>query len=113
MIARSGDGGLDVSFSVKNTGRIASEEVPPVYLGPPSKQPAGVQFAIRSFAGFAGFARMHLNPEQSQIVSIHVPLRSLQYWSVQSGGWVTGAGNRIVYAGRSSRDLPLQTTIHG
>lgn len=56
---------------------------------------------------------MHLNPEQSQIVSIHVPLRSLQYWSVQSGGWVTGAGNRIVYAGRSSRDLPLQTTIHG
>ena len=108
-VAQTGDGGLDISFSVKNGGEVASDEVPQVYLGPPSEQPPGVQFAVRSLAGFD---RIHLAAGRSQTVKIRVPLRSLQYWSVQSRRWVTGAGSRTVYVGPSSRDLPLHAAIH-
>ncbi len=107
---RASDGGLEVSFSVKNTGRVASDEVPQVYLGPPSVQPAGVQFAVRSLAGFE---RIHVAVGEKQAVHVNVPLRCLQYWSVRSGSWITGSGSRTVFVGPSSQELPLQITIPG
>lgn len=109
-VRRGSDGGLDVRFAVKNTGQVASDEVPQVYIGPPSQQPAGEQFAVRSLAGFD---RIHLAPGQSQTVHVHVPLRFLQYWSVRSRRWITGSGSRTIYAGRSSRDLALSIVVHG
>jgi beta-glucosidase len=102
------DGGLTVSLVVKNTGARASDEVPQVYLGAPDHQPVGVQFAVRSLAAFD---RIHLEPGQSQIVTLKVRERSLQYWSAASAQWVTAVGARTLYAGPSSRDLPLQTRI--
>ena len=107
-VAHAGDGGLDVSFAVKNIGPAASDEVPQIYVGAPGQPAKGVQFAIRSLAAFD---RMHLDPGQSRLVTLHVPLRSLQYWSAGSGDWVTGIGSRTVYAGPSSLDLPLRATI--
>lgn len=107
-VAKAGDGGMDVSFSVVNTGQTASDEVPQVYLGPPGKQPPGVQFAVRALAAFD---RIHINPGQSRTVQLHVPQRCLQYWSTSTNQWVTGSGQRTVYVGPSSRELPLQTTI--
>jgi beta-glucosidase len=107
-IAQAGDGGLDVRFAVRNIGAFGSDEVPQVYVGAPSQQPKGVQFAVRSLAAFD---RIHLDPGQSWMVNLHVPLRSLQYWSVGSGDWVTGVGSRTVYVGRSSMDLPLSAAI--
>jgi beta-glucosidase len=107
-IAQAGGGGLDVRFAVKNIGAFGSDEVPQVYVGAPSQQPKDVQFAVRSLAAFD---RIHLDPGQSRMVNLHVPLRSLQYWSVGSGDWVTGVGSRTVYAGPSSLDLPLRAAI--
>ena len=77
-VSRATDGGLKVSVRVKNTGAIAGSAVPQVYLGAPSQQPAGVQFAVRQLVQFG---RVTLNPGQSQHVTVHVPLRELQYWS--------------------------------
>src|SRR5207344_1467234 len=70
------NGGLDVSFELKNTGNTASDEVPQVYLGEPSQRPAGADFAVHALAAFE---RVHLDAGQSQSLAIHVPLRSLQY----------------------------------
>ncbi len=107
-VANSKVGGLSVSFQVKNVGATASDEVPQVYVGPPSEPPQGEQFAVRALAAFD---RIHLNPSQVKTVTLHVPLRCLQYWFVSSGKWVTPTGQRTVYVGRSSRDLPLQASI--
>jgi beta-glucosidase len=106
-VENAGDGGLDVSFQIKNVGTAASDEVPQVYLGAPSEQPLGEQFAVRFLAAFD---RIHLDPNQSRTVTLHVPLRSLQYWSVSGGHWVTASGSRTVYVGGSSYGLPLQVT---
>ena len=107
-VERAEDGGVNVSLNVRNAGHVASDEVLQVYVGAPADQLKGMQYAVRSLAAFE---RIHLLPGQSQTVSMHVPLRGLQSWSPAAGKWVTGTGSRTVYAGRSSRDLPLQAAI--
>jgi len=48
---------------------------------------------------------------QSQTVTIHVPLRSLQYWSTAEGKWVKATGLSKVRVGGSSRDLLLEASV--
>jgi beta-glucosidase len=48
---RRGHDGLTVSFTLKNTGRRAGQEVAQVYLGP-SPNVTGAQQAVRSLAGY-------------------------------------------------------------
>jgi beta-glucosidase len=40
-VKRADDGGLDVSFRLRNSGGVASDEVPQVYLAAPSQPPQG------------------------------------------------------------------------
>ncbi|MHB8302349.1 MAG: beta-glucosidase family protein [Acidobacteriaceae bacterium] len=108
-VARAADGGLDVSFSLRNAGKIASDEVPQVYLDAPNRQPGnGVQFAVHALAAFA---RVHLDAGQSRNITLHVPLRSLEYWSSASDRWLLASGSRGVRVGPSSRDLPLKAVM--
>ena len=107
-IAPARDGGLEVSFDLKNTGSVASDEVPQVYLGAPSSRPEGADFAVHALAAFA---RVHVEAGQTKSVTVHLPLRSLQYWSGAQGKWVKAAGPRAVLVGGSSRDLPLNASV--
>ena len=102
------DGGLDVSFQLKNSGSIAGDEVPQVYLGAPAQRPAGADFAVHVLAAFD---RVHLDAGQSQSVTIHVPSRSLQYWSSADDKWIKAKGTREVLVGNSSRNLPLEASV--
>jgi beta-glucosidase len=85
------DGGLGVSFQVKNTGSVASDEVPQIYLAAPATRIAGADFALHALAAFD---RIHLDAGHSRSVTIHVPLRRLQYWSTAEGKWVKATGLR-------------------
>ena len=107
-VRRAGDGGLDVRFKLRNSGNRAGDEVPQVYLGAPEHAPEGAQFALRSLAAFD---RVHLDASQSRTVTLHVPRRALEYWSTSSHRWLLAEGRRTVYAGTSSRDLPLSGTV--
>jgi beta-glucosidase len=107
-INRVPDGGLDVTVTIKNTGPMASDEVPQVYLGAPREIPSGVQFPVRALAAFD---RVHIPAGEAKTVILHVPPRQLQYWSTADGKWVRAAGKRTVSVGSSSRDLRLEQTI--
>jgi len=109
-VARAGDGGLDVSFSLHNAGAVASDEVPQVYLGAPSKAPTGAQFAPRALVAFD---RVNVPAGETKPVTLHVPLRQLQYWSTAGDKWALATGSRVVNVGASSRDLRLhaETTV--
>lgn len=100
--------GLDVHVTIKNTGDVNSDEVPQVYVGAPSEVPAGVQFPVRALAAFD---RIHLNAGESKTITLHVPLRQLQYWSTKDGKWVTATVKRTVSVGASSRDLRLSQIV--
>jgi beta-glucosidase len=107
-VVKASDGGLYVQVDIKNTGNMDSDEVPQVYLGAPNEIPAGVQFPVRALAAFD---RIHLAAGETKTITMHVPLRQLQYWSTKEGKWVTAGGKRIVSVGASSRDLRLEQTI--
>jgi beta-glucosidase len=105
--ATASDGGLNVSFVVRNTGKVSGDEVPQVYLGAPSSQPAGVQFAKKALVGYD---RITLAPGQSTSVTIHVPVRQLQYWT-DAAGWTTAASNRVVTVGGNEAAAALTRTV--
>ncbi|MGB7759516.1 MAG: glycoside hydrolase family 3 C-terminal domain-containing protein [Bryobacteraceae bacterium] len=110
-VVSADNGGVDVSFQVKNSSKTAGDEVPQVYLGAPGDRPAGAKFAVHALAGFD---RITLSPGESRTVSLHLPLRRFQYWSTASKSWITATGLRRMYVGASSRDLRLEApvTIH-
>ena len=105
--ARAGNGALNVTFTVKNTGAAAGTAVPQVYLGAPATIPTGVQFADKALAAYG---RITLAPGQSRTVTLQVPLRQLQYWS-DASGWVTATGNRPVLVSDSERTAQLSVTV--
>jgi beta-glucosidase len=107
-VERASDGGLYVLVSIKNTGTLAGDEVPQAYLGAPVDIPAGVQFPVRALVAFD---RVHLDPGATQTVTLHVPLRQLQYWCTADTKWVTATGKRTLSLGASSRDLRLNQTV--
>jgi beta-glucosidase len=99
------EAGLDVEFTVRNTGSRAGAEVPQIYVGPPE---SGVPMPPRSLAGFT---RVELAPGKAERVRVHVPERQLEYWSVEERNWTRPAGRRPIYVGASSRDVRLSGVI--
>jgi beta-glucosidase len=108
--AKAADGGVDVTVRIRNTGGVDADEVPQVYLGAPRTIPEGVQFPVR---GLAAFDRVHVPTGQTTAVTMHVPIRQLQYWSTKEQNWVTATGERTLSVGSSSRTLPLREEIDG
>jgi beta-glucosidase len=100
------NGGLDVSFALRNTGKTAGDEVPQIYLGPPKQAPEGAQFALKALAGFD---RINVPAGQTRNVTIHIAPRRLQYWSASTNKWVTAPGARTVHVAASSRDIKLSS----
>lgn len=95
------EGGVDVAFTIRNSGMRAGSEIPQVYLGP---APGDVPMPPRALAGFT---RVALAPGEARTVHIRVPARQFAFWSVEQRGWVTPAGQRPIYVGSSSRDVRL------
>ena len=98
------DGGASVSIHIRNTGTVAGDEVPQVYLDAPENKPKGVQFAPRTLAAFD---RVTLRPGEEREVTMQVAPRAFEYWSVDAKEWVKPTGNRILRVGSSSSNLPL------
>jgi beta-glucosidase len=107
-VAKSADDGFDVSLKITNTGKVASDEVPQVYLSAPSQIPDGVQFPVRSLVAFD---RIHLGAGEGKTVTMHVAPRQLEYWSTANGKWTRASGSRTLSVGASSRDLKLEQAI--
>ena len=95
------EGGVDVEFTVKNTGSRAGAEVPQIYLGPPKSD---LPMPPKTLAGFT---RVELAPGKAERVRVHVPDRQFAYWSVEERNWSKPAGARPIYVGASSRDIRL------
>ena len=103
------DGSLTVRVKVTNTGRTSGDAVPQVYLGAPSRQPKGAQFAKQALADFD---RVTVPAHRSRWVTLTVGERELSYWSASRDAWTVAKGDRTVSVGGSSRDLAVHRTVH-
>jgi len=107
-VAIAADGGLDVSFQLKNTGSVAGDEVAQVYLAAPEQRPSGVDFPVHALSAFD---RLHLDAGQTREVTLHVAPGRLHSWSAAENKWIKPSGARELLVGGSSRDLPLSAKV--
>jgi beta-glucosidase len=94
-------GNVAVSFDITNSGTRAGAEVAQVYVG----QPASTGEPPKNLRGFA---KVSLNPGQTQRVTVTLDARSFQYWN---GGWAGAGGTSQVFVGASSRDIRLTGSV--
>jgi beta-glucosidase len=95
-------GGARARFTLQNTGSYAGAEVAQLYVVPP---PGNVTRAPRALAGFA---RIELEPGQSQLVELLLGPRSFACWTA---AWTPAPGAYGIEVGGSSRRVALQATV--
>ena len=89
-----------VSFTLKNTGSRAGEEIAEVYAAlPPS--------AGEPPKRLVGWEKVHLNPGESKEVSVAVKALYLSIYDETSDSWKLVPGSYTFMAGYSSQNLPL------
>ncbi|GAA2812400.1 glycoside hydrolase family 3 C-terminal domain-containing protein [Streptomyces showdoensis] len=99
--------GLDVGFTVINTGTRTGVEVAQVYVGPsPDLASLGVDQPHRLLAGYR---RLELAPGERRRVTVRVADRTLSSWDPARRDWVLGTGRRELRVGSSSRTFRLWT----
>lgn len=100
-VERTGDG-LEVVFTVRNTGRRDGVDIPQVYVG--ASPDLQVDQAERVLGGYQ---RLALKAGESRRVTVHVDERTLSSWDAERHGWVLGTGRRTVWVGASASELRL------
>ena len=97
---------VNVTFEVKNTGKMAAEEIVQIYLSPKdaSQQIRPIQLQ--------GFARVSLQPGETKTVKAKLYTEQFGYYShKEKRQWNIAPGLFIVKIGASSTDIRLQETI--
>jgi len=97
--------GYEVAFDVTNTGQRAGADVAQLYLA--EDHPS----VPRPVQELKGFARVQLDPGQTQHVSIPLDARSFAWYDVAAKAWHVDAGAFTVYIRRSSADPQLKGSI--
>lgn len=101
-----GDMTITVCVDVTDTGAVAGAEVMQVYVGFNGEDTVG-----RPLRELKGFDKVFLQPGESKSVSIPLDRRAFSYYETRIQDWYAEAGEYTVFAGTSSRDLPLTASV--
>ena len=101
------DESFNITFDVKNTGKMAADEVAQVYLSP-----ADDNKNIRPIQ-LQGFARVSLKPGESKKISVKMYTEQLGFYTNDGQRqWNIQPGKYIIKIGASSQDIKLQQQIN-
>ncbi len=104
--ASTTDESINLTFDVKNTGKMAADEIAQIYLSPTSADQN-----IRPIQ-LQGFARVSLQPGETKTVKVKLWTEQFGYYSNQGQRqWNIQPGTYIVKVGASSTDIKLQENI--
>jgi beta-glucosidase len=93
------DTDVTVSVRVTNTGERPGSDVVQVYV---RDREASVP---RPDKELKGFAKVHLDPGASEVVTIALDRRAFAVWDVAAQDWLVEAGTFDIVVGRSSADV--------
>lgn len=99
---RKADGGLKVSFDLKNTGGRDGEEVVQVYVKFPGDDAA---------KRLRGFDRVSVPAGKKIKVEIFIPEDDLKLWDIGSHAFATPSGEALLMVGASSEDIRLTEKV--
>ncbi len=94
-----------VTFTVKNTGKVAGAEVAQVYV----KQEKSA--LPRPEKELKGFEKVYLQPGQQKVITVTLNNDAFSYYNDVKNEWVTEAGIFDILVGGSSRDIKLQGKV--
>ena len=104
--ASTTDESISLTFDVKNTGKMAADEIAQIYLSPTSADQN-----IRPLQ-LQGFARVSLQPGETKTVKVKLWTEQFGYYSNQGQRqWNIQPGTFVVKIGASSTDIKLQENI--
>jgi beta-glucosidase len=92
---------LNITFTIKNTGKTGSDEVAQLYASFPES------IAQRPVVSLKGFKRIFIPAGKQIKVTIPVKADDLAYWDMKKNAWVTEAGKVTFFVGSSSADSRL------
>ncbi|EPS27960.1 putative beta-glucosidase [Penicillium oxalicum 114-2] len=95
------DNVVTVTVEVSNTGRRSGAEVAQLYVAIPGGPPKQLR----------GFEKVTIAPGQTVQVAFSLTRRDLSTWDVVAQKWKLQSGIYTIFAGSSSRDLPLSTNL--
>ncbi len=96
---------IEVTFTIKNTGKADGKEVTQVYVSDPEST---VEKAAQELKGFK---KVFVKSGASERVSILIPAKALAYYDETKGQWLTEAGTYKIKVGNSSRGIKEEVTL--
>ena len=97
------DGSITATIDIKNTGKVAGDEVVQLYvhqINPSVKRPA---------KELRGFERLSLTPGEKKTVSITIPASKLAFYDEKIHDFKVEPGTVDVWVGSSSEDIRLKS----
>jgi len=96
------DGGVVVSFAVKNTGGMDAAEVAQVYVG-------DVEASVpRPAKELKGYEKIFLKKGEQKRVEVTLTDEAFRFYDIFSHGFVTEPGDFNIFVGSSSEDIRLR-----
>lgn len=105
LSVRAKDDRLEVSVDVTNMGSVAGAEVVQVYVSAPR---GNVHRPLRELKGFA---KVRLEPGQTESVKVHIVKDDLRYWDIDKQRFILENGEYEIQIGRNSAEITLQTNV--
>ncbi len=93
------------SVEVKNTGKMAADEVVQVYV---HRINPSVEWPEKELKAFS---RVPLNPGESKTVTLEIPVKNLQYWNEKKHAWDDDLCNIELQVGASAGDVILKKEV--
>jgi len=97
--------GLTVSVDVTNTGDVTGKEVVQVYVHDKESM------LVRPPKELKGFAKLDLQPGETQTANIQLDWRAFAYFHPSYGKWITENGEFEILIGASSADIKFRETV--
>ena len=96
---------ITVSVKLKNSGKVAAEEVAQVYV---HRINPSVEWPEKELKAFA---RVPLNPGESKAVTLEIPVKNLQYWNEKKQSWDDDLCKIELQIGASAGEIKLKKEV--
>ena len=106
VVKAKGKNAVEVSITVKNTGSVSGKEVAQVYVKAPKGKLEKPAQELKAFA-----KTNELQPGESQVLTMTIPVRMLASFDESNSQWLTEAGTYTFNIGNSSRNIAATATL--
>ena len=103
-VAPTGDG-FDVSFTVRNSGKVAAKEVAQVYVAPVAPS------VMRPAKELKGYDKKMVAAGKAVKYTVHLGPDAFSYYDEHSHSWVVDPGRYRILIGASSSDIRLEVPV--